>query len=166
MSNVQALAITTGLILGLILASSAQGDAPASPIELKTTAQIAKHLIENGHTYVALAPADRVVPGDEVLYTVEVRNTGPVVLVVPSFTTPVPTHMVIVPGSAVGPGAEVSYSVDGGRQFDMPDRLTVVDGPGGVRPARPDEYTHMRWTLHIRLRGHSVAYVRYRAILH
>jgi uncharacterized repeat protein (TIGR01451 family) len=166
MSNVQLLAIITGLIFGLILNSPAHCQAPASPIEFKTTAQIAKRVNENGHEFIALTPADRVVPGDEVLYTVEVRNSGPVVLVVPAFTTPVPTHMVIVPGSAVGPGAEVSYSVDGGRQFDMPDRLTVPDASGRPRAARPDEYTHMRWLLHIRLRSHSVAYVRYRAILH
>jgi hypothetical protein len=59
----------------------------------------------------------------------------------------------------------VGFSVDGGRRFDLPERLTVTGPRGAARPARPLDYTHVRWTLHIRLRSRSVAFVRYRAVL-
>ena len=66
----------------------------------------------------AAFPADRVVPGDEVIYTLEIRNTGARSLPPPTVDYPVPEHMRYVADSAVGAGAEVSYSIDGGRSFD------------------------------------------------
>jgi hypothetical protein len=39
-----------------------------------------------------LAPAKRVVSGDRVLYTLEVRNTGPTTAPPPRVDFPIPTH--------------------------------------------------------------------------
>lgn len=47
-----------------------------------------------------------------------------------------PANERYVAGSATGPGAEISYSVDGGRSFAAPDALS-----------NPTNYTHIRWIL-------------------
>ena len=86
-----------------------------------------------------LVPADRVVPGDEVFYTLEIRNTGSQPLPAPTVDFAVPEHMRYVANSAVGAGAEVSFSVDGGRTFDRPENLMVVRRQARRRasPRRP-----------------------------
>jgi uncharacterized repeat protein (TIGR01451 family) len=112
---------------------------------------------------VKLAPADRVVPGDLVLYTLEIRNVGPAPVTAPEVTRPVPAHMAYVADSATGPGAEVTYSVDGGHHFDRPENLQVADPDGHVRLAKSIEYTHIRWKLKNVLKVKSVAYARFRA---
>jgi hypothetical protein len=68
-----------------------------------------------------------------------------------------------VADSAVGPGTEVSYSADGGRSFDIPEKLKIQDAEGQSRPAGPANYTHIRWQLKNRLKGNSMAFVRFRA---
>ena len=68
-----------------------------------------------------------------------------------------------VADSAVGPGAEVSYSVDGGRSFDRAENLKVPGKDGEPRPAVAADYTHIRWRLKNSLKANSVAFVRFRA---
>ncbi len=169
MLNAARVARTAGVgfgLLGLLGLALAGAPPPVEAVAIRTSAQKVTHLLENGSERDVLGPADRVVPGDEVLYTIEVRNPGNAVLRAPSFTVAIPQHMTLVPDSAIGPGAEVSYSIDGGHVFDEPETLTVAEGADRRRPARPADYTHMRWTLHIQLRAAAVAFVRYRAILH
>ena len=112
-----------------------------------------------------LVPADRLVPGDRVIYTLEVRNTGATALDAPTVTHPVPEHTRYVADSAVGPGAEVSYSVDGGRSFERPENLTVQGPDGRLRPAVAADYTDIRWQLKNSLKANSVAFVRFRALV-
>jgi uncharacterized repeat protein (TIGR01451 family) len=100
-----------------------------------------------------------------VIYTIEVRNEGPDAVDGYSFTSAVPEHMVYVADSGVAPGAEVSFSVDGGRSFDAPEKLTVHGADGKQRPARPADYTAIRWTLRNRLKSGSTVLARYRAVL-
>ncbi len=99
-----------------------------------------------------LQAAERVVPGDVMIYTVEVRNTGRQALESAIVVQPIPQHTMYLPDSAVGPGVDVDYSVDGGRTFDVAQNL---------KP--PSEYTHIRWRFHNRLKPGSTAYVRFRA---
>jgi len=99
-----------------------------------------------------LQPAERVVPGDVIIYTVEVRNTGSYAVESAVVIQPIPNHTMYLADSAVGPGVDVDYSVDGGRTFDSAQNLKL-----------PSQYTHIRWRLHNRLKPNSVAFVRFRA---
>ena len=78
---------------------------------------------------------------------------------------PVPDHMRYIAKSAVGPGAEVSYSVDGGHSFGQAEDLKVPGVDGRLRPAVAADYTHIRWQLKNSLRANSVAFVRFRALV-
>jgi hypothetical protein len=112
-----------------------------------------------------LIPADRVGPGDEVFYTLEIRNTRSIASPPPRIDYPIPEHMRYVADSAAGPGAEVSYSVDGGHTFGRPDNLRVTAPSGQERTATAADYTHIRWQLKHALKGSAIAIARFRAVV-
>jgi uncharacterized repeat protein (TIGR01451 family) len=154
------------LLLGACLAVAAHGDAPVTedPISIKTLAEVETRVIVAGNEVVKLAPADRLVPADQVIYTLEVRNTGTSVVSAPTVTYPIPEHMLYIANSAIGPGADVSYSVDG-HSFDKPENLKVAATGGTLRPATAADYTHIRWQFRHSLKANSTAFVRFRALV-
>ena len=137
----------------------------SAAIALKAIAEVEARVSFNGRETTKLVPADRVVPGDEIIYTLEIRNTGGATVPAPSVVYPVPEHTRYVADSAIGPGAEVSYSVDGGRSFDQPENLEVAGPAGAPRPADAADYTHIRWQFKHGLKGKSVAFARFRAVV-
>lgn len=134
----------------------AEGARPAT-LEVRATAAVREGK--------ALVPADRVVPGDEVFYTLEIRNTGSTTLAPPTVDFAVPAHMRYLASSAVGAGAEVSFSIDGGHTFDRPERLVIVAPGGDSRPATAADYTHIRWRLKHALKPKAMALARFRAVV-
>jgi len=137
----------------------------SDPLAVKVIAEIESKRIEGGREVVKLVPADRIVPGDQVLYTLVVRNSGAEPVASPTVIEPVPEHTRYVADSAVGPGAKVSYSVDGGRTFDRTEKLSVQGSDGHQRPAVAADITHIRWQLKNSLQSNSVAFVRFRAVV-
>ena len=87
-----------------------------------------------------------VVPGDTVIFTVSYANTDTKpadrVLVI----NPVPEHVIYMDKSAEGKGTTIEFSVDGGKTYASPGKLTVTSA-GKQRPAIAADYTHIRWTL-------------------
>jgi uncharacterized repeat protein (TIGR01451 family) len=135
-----------------------------NPMAVKLTADVEIKTTEQGREATKLVPADRVVPGDRLIYTLEVRNTAENTLPAPTVDTPVPAHMRYVADSAVGPATQVSYSVDGGRSFDAPENLKVAGPNGELRAAESADYTHIRWQFKHSLKANSVAFLRFRAV--
>jgi len=154
-----------GALLTISIAALAGGEETASPLAIRSIAEIESKSMDGGREVVKLIPADRVAPGDRLIYTLEVRNTGGTSIEIPIITQPVPEHMRYVAESAVGPGAEVSYSVDGGHRFDRAENLEVPGADGRSRPATAADYTHIRWRLKNSLKANSVAFVRFRALV-
>jgi uncharacterized repeat protein (TIGR01451 family) len=152
-----------GLLIAILVVAAADGDADSGSIAIKAIAEVELRAVENGRETSKLAPADRVVSGDWVIYTLEVRNTAATTVRAPTVTYPVPEHMSYVAESAVGPATEISYSLDGGRSFDAAENLKVQDAGGQLRPATAADYTHIRWQLKNSLKANSVAFVRFRA---
>ncbi len=135
-------------------AAGASGQATSVGLTVKAVAEVQAHVTGDAGDVVRLAPATHVAPGDEVIYTLEVRNTGAVTVRTPTVVYPVPLHMRILADSATGPGTVVSFSVDGGRRFGPPDEHVA-----------PDAYTHVCWSFKNNLKANSVAYVRFRAVV-
>jgi uncharacterized repeat protein (TIGR01451 family) len=110
-------------------------------------------------------PADRVRAGDEVYYTIRVQNPGrtPVANVV--VTKQLPFGMHYVRSSAVGPAAEIEFSVDGGESFGPAADLQVHATGQPPRRARVEDYTHVRWRLRSPLAAGATALLRFRATL-
>lgn len=133
-------------------------------IELKTTAEAEQEYVnEQGHKATRLAPLGKVVPGDQVIWTITAKNVcnKPADHIV--IDNAVPEHMKLVPDSAMGAGTEITYSVDG-KQFGPAGTLTVKDADG-THIAKQDELRHVRWTYQAPFPAGTTAFVRYRAVV-
>lgn len=138
-------------LLALAPFAAAQDNGAAAKggcIELKSIAQIEESYTDaNGQPAVRLVAATKVVPGTQVIWALTATNVCKQPADKVYIDNPVPEHMRYLPQSAVGTGAEVSYSLDG-KRFGAPETLTVAADDGkGVRAARPDEYTHIRFSF-------------------
>jgi len=152
------------IVAAIACTFASQAFAQTNCIELKTVAQVEKEVAnDKGEKTKTLVEAGKVVPGTEVVYTLTANNvckqaTDGVVM-----SNPVPEHMTLVPGSAIGPGSDITFSVDG-KQFAPVAQLTVTEN-GATRPARAEEIKHVRWQLKSSLQPGASAMGRFRAVL-
>jgi uncharacterized repeat protein (TIGR01451 family) len=139
----------------------------AQAVELVTKAEKEIDVIEKGVKVKKLAPTQKMVPGDEVLYTVTYTNKTAKPAENVSVVNPVPKHMRYKDGSAAGDNAEIAFSVDGGKTFAAPDKLTMAikdkSGKDSVRAAGAGDYTHIRWVIKQNVAPGQSGSVRYRA---
>ncbi len=93
-----------------------------------------------------------VQPGDELRYTLKGENTSDRFVNNLVVTQPIPQQMVYVLDSATvgaNTGAEIVYSIDGGKNFvqNPKVKVTLSDGTVEAQPAPADAYTHIRWNF-------------------
>lgn len=121
-------------------------------------------LDDDGNRRTRLVDAAKVVPGDEVVYTVSFSNISdePADNVV--ITNPLPAELSYVEGSAFGPGAAVQFSVDSGVTFASAADLEVSEN-GVSRPATPDDFTHIRWVIENEIAPGAQGIAQFRARL-
>ena len=101
---------------------------------------------------------------DELIVSVRFANASDRILDAIRITSPIPPDLSYVSDSASGPGADVLYSVDGGRSFGRPEELTMQAPDGSVRGAEPADYTHVRWVLRTSLDAGASGVARFRAV--
>jgi uncharacterized repeat protein (TIGR01451 family) len=119
----------------------------------------------NGEETVKRLPADKVTPGETVVYSIRYKNEGAAAAGDIVLVMPVPKEVAYVEGSVAGADtASVSFSADGGQTYVARGRLTVVEG-GEQRPARGDEITHIKWTLSTPVGPKAEGEVSYKAVL-
>ena len=119
----------------------------------------------DGRETVKRLPADKVTPGETVVYAIKYRNDGAAPAADIVLVMPVPKEVAYVEGSVAGEEtASVSFSADGGETYVARGRLTVVEG-GEARPARGDEITHIKWTLTAPVAAKAEGEVSYKAVL-
>lgn len=118
----------------------------------------------SGNPVAYFVPATLLEEGREVFYTVRIHNPGAEFARDVVVVQRIPQNTSYVPESAAGPGAEISFSVDGGQSFGAEEQLIFTDQAGISRPATARDYTHIRWRLRNPLAPGSVALARFRAI--
>lgn len=122
--------------------------AAASGIELTTVAETEIKVVDAaGREQIERVAATKIVPGDEVIYTVHFTNRGSEATADVVITNPVPTHMLVRQIDTGQHGAQIAVSVDGGHRYGSPQQLTITEPDGRTRPVEPSDYTHVRWTL-------------------
>jgi len=152
--------ISIMLILSVTAAAQEQGS-----LNVTTTVQKeAVSVSDSGETVTNLVAANTVIPGETVVYTITFQNIGdePTDNVV--ITNPIADSLIYVDGSAFGPGSDIQFSVDGGISFAAAADLTVEED-GTVRPARPEDFTHIRWVMHNALAAGAMGTARFSAVL-
>jgi uncharacterized repeat protein (TIGR01451 family) len=133
-------------------------------IVLKSVAETEKEVVnEKGEKTKVLVPAGKVIPGTEVVWTVTANNVCKQPSDKVTINNAVPEHMTLVPNSAIGPGSDITFSLDG-QKFAPAGQLTVPEN-GATRPARADEYKHIRWVFKNALPPGASAFGRFRAVL-
>jgi len=134
-------------------------------IELTTVASTEQEYVnEQGRKATRLVPAAKVVPGDEIVWTITAKNICGKAASNIVIANPVPEQMSFVAGSAFGVGAAITYSLDG-KEFKASDALLVKEPTGALRPARADEFRAVRWTYTTAFEPGATAFVRYRALV-
>ncbi len=93
-------------------------------------------------------PAEKVVPGDDVHYTITFVNDGKSAIDAGTvvITNPVPENTQYLADSAFGSGTTIQFSVDGGKTFGPANELTVVRDGQTVAGTSAD-YTTIRWVF-------------------
>ena len=90
-----------------------------------------------------LAPVDRVLPGDVLLFVLDYRNGGAKAVTPFVINNPVPANVVFT-------GVEqpwASVTVDGGKTYGPLSKLTVRKADGTLRAASPADVNAIRWTF-------------------
>jgi uncharacterized repeat protein (TIGR01451 family) len=155
-------------LLALLTAPSAQGLArvedersgdAATAVDAQGTGPleagiVAEKLVveagSDGKEHRRFVEARRLQAGEEIHYTIRVRNPGkePVADIV--VTKRMPSGVDYLRGSARGPACDVEFSSDEGETF--------------AREKKAGTYTHLRWTCRRPLAPGATALLRFRAI--
>jgi uncharacterized repeat protein (TIGR01451 family) len=149
---------TSAVLVG-IAAITANAEESTSGFAIQT---VAESRVQAGGT-IEYVPAEQLHVGDEIFYTLRVRNTGgnaQEAVVVKA----IPRNTRYVQNSATGPAAIVEFSVDGGKSFAGAEQLTIRTTGSVVRNATEDDYTHIRWRLRHSLAAGATALLRFRAV--
>ena len=91
-----------------------------------------------------------VLPGDVIRYRLRFTNVTDAAVRNVVFHNPLAGGLRYVAGSARADRDDVTmdYSIDGGRSYSAQPMIEVViDGKRERRPAPPERYTHVRWTV-------------------
>jgi uncharacterized repeat protein (TIGR01451 family) len=109
-------------------------------------------------------PAEKVLPGETVYYTITFTNTSDEVADNVVVTNPIAEELMYLDGSAFGPGMDIVFSVDGGETFATADELNVTEN-GETRTAEAKDFTHVRWVMQNDLAAGAQGTARFAAVL-
>jgi len=159
--------ITSILVSALLLANQAALAAQESgPILLTSNAEVEVIKTDvTGKQSIKRELATEVVPGKDVIYTLTFENVGSISGKDIVINNPIPEHTVYKTGSASGTDTRISFSVDGGQNFALPEQLTVTEADGNTRTAKASEYTTIRWEYTKPLLPGKKSSVEFRVVL-
>lgn len=132
---------------GLVAAAALSAPLAQARVELVNEVhKIDRFVDDKGRVQRRLVEPNRVIPGDELRYSVRFTNVGddPVDAGSVVITNPIPGNTEYLEGTAAGDSAEIFYSIDAGAQFGSPSVLRVEEN-GSKAPANASDYTTIRW---------------------
>lgn len=134
--------ITAVLLASLGASATSYALTAKQSVETETVIRLA-----DGSETTERAPAQKVLPGQRIVYTLnftndEVKPATDLVL-----TMPVPTEIKYLEGSASETGLPPVYSTDGGKSFAARNALEVRGTDGAVRQAKASDITNIRWIV-------------------
>lgn len=120
-------------------------------VSVSITAEKEVTVVKGGQKSTQKVAATRIDPGDIIFYTLNYINSGNEAATSVILDDPIPQGTIYIPGSAFGAGADIIFSIDGGKTFKKPSLLTyeitLPNGKKEPRTASPDEYTNIRWII-------------------
>lgn len=136
-----------GLFVGLAIASAVPANAATNPAALHATLSATKRVVSTdpaAPSAESWVPFTKLLPGEEVTYTITCTNSGaePAENVVVSLPIPAETIATI---PAAPQGVEVSCAIGDCTEFGQLADLRVVAPDGASRPAAPEDVRQLRW---------------------
>ncbi len=157
--------LLVGIVLLVAMPLSAWSQSKGH-IQLQSVAEVEQQVMNaEGKKEIRTVPAAKVVPGTEVIFAQRYENVSKETAESAVITNPIPEHMIYKDGSVQGRGTRITFSVDNGQSYNIPAKLFVLDAAGREFPARPKDYTHIRWTFTHPLPSGAKGEVSFRAIL-
>lgn len=115
--------------------------AAAAPVQFASDVFVERFApAPGGRVARVLERADRLLPGDRVIFVVNWKASA-----AREFTVTNPMPRAVSFQASADDGTEVS--VDGGRSWGQLDSLVVRGSDGRVRHAVPEDVTHLRWRV-------------------
>jgi len=142
-----ALFLALGMMPFLWSTAAAQDEAR---LVLKTEAAREIKVKEGTAWITRYTPVTVTKPGDVLRYSIAYTNEGKTPAVGARIVDPIPQGTVYIVGSAIGAGAAIQFSIDGGATWQSPPVMHAVQKPDGSvkkEPAPPELFTHIRWSL-------------------
>lgn len=115
----------------------------------------------NGRPVVTLEEPRTVVPGDRLVFVIRYRNNG--VQPASEFTITNPMPEAVAYQASDDSNARVS--VDGGRSWGALADLSITNPDGTLRPARPEDVTHVRWVFAQPIQSGQAGRLMYRGVV-
>lgn len=144
----------------------AQETAEKGHIELKCVAEKEIEIVnEKGESEVKRIEAKTVIPGDIVIYTISYTVVNDKTVEDVIIDNPIPQSMVYQKDTAYGYNTDVRFSIDGGKNYDSPEKLKVIDEEGNEKAAMASDYTNIQWTLKDPVKPGKTGWVAYKAQL-
>jgi uncharacterized repeat protein (TIGR01451 family) len=138
-------------VLVVLLLPAAAFAKPLISISMATEKEVT--VIKNGQKVTTKVNATKISQGDVMFYTMTYTNSGDEAATSVVLDDPIPPGTVYLPGSAFGAGAEITFSIDGGKSYAKPALLVYEvkrpDGSIEKQTASPDEYTNIRWEVKV-----------------
>ena len=141
--------LTTTVLLGIAVVAKAEETPTTKPmlvVQLKV-----ENKIHRDEEITQAATQETVLttqPGDTLVYHLTCINRGKQEVSEVAPVIPIPDGTEYVSGSATGDSTTITFSIDGGLNFQSPPvsyLAKLADGSTEKRTATPDMYTHIRW---------------------
>jgi len=119
-------------------------------IALTATQTVEREVIvrhADGTQTVKLERADKVTPGDKIVYSLNYFNDEAEAAENIILVMPIPNEVQYLDGSAELDSVKTTYSVDAGQTYAERATLRVTLADGTSRVASADDITHIRWAI-------------------
>jgi uncharacterized repeat protein (TIGR01451 family) len=158
--------ILSAALLGLLAGFSVAAQAANGSVKVTSIVQAEVQVLgKDGKMHTERHSLSKAAPGATVLFvnTFENVSSKPATDIV--INNPISANVEYQAGSAYGESTEITFSVDGGKTFAAPEKLTIKTGDGYEKTASTAAYTNIRWTYKNQLAPNVTGEVGFRAVI-
>ena len=132
-------------IVSLVFLVTQAVAAPQGHLKVTSKMQKVEIINKGGKQTYRFVSASKVLPGEIIQYNTFFENISNEPAGNINIVNPIPKHTVYLPNSAQGKNTQPVFSVDGGKHYGKASTLKVRGSDGKLYPAKPSDYTHIRW---------------------